>query len=200
MNQSDQKFFQSIIKQYSSVVGIDEAGRGPLAGPAVVGAVVYDSEIDLLGLGIKDSKLLSDKKRRQIFEILKNKLIWSVGVVEPIEIDKLGITGAVSLGVSRALKNLEASPEFLMLDGRINLEEAIKIPAQSLIKGDRRFELIGMASIIAKVYRDDMLIEYDKQYPQYNFAQHKGYGTREHYEMLKKFGPCEIHRRSFRLE
>ena len=197
MQNNDTKIFKQILAQNKIVVGVDEAGRGPLAGPLTVGVVVYDSKVDLGKLEVADSKLLSDKKRRQLFEVLKDKVMWAVGVVSNEYIDKNGITKSVSHGVDLALKKIQVKPNFLMLDGRIKTKQDIE--HQDFIKGDRRFELIGAASIMAKVWRDNLMISYAEKFPQYNFEKHKGYGTRNHYELIKKFGPCEIHRRSFDL-
>jgi ribonuclease HII len=199
MQKPSQKIELSLIDQYTNLVGIDEAGRGPLAGPVVVGAVSFRIETKIKAIGIADSKLLSDKTRRQLFEIIINQFDWGVGVVSAELIDKNGISWAVSRGVELALKKIKVKPSYLLLDGRIKLPAKVKIPSQEFIKGDRLIFSIAAASIIAKVWRDDLMLKYAQKFPQYNFAKHKGYGTKEHYALIKQYGPCEIHRKCYDL-
>ncbi|MFA7662429.1 MAG: ribonuclease HII [Patescibacteria group bacterium] len=199
MQKPTQKIELDLVKQYQIVAGVDEAGRGPLAGPVTVGAVIFNPNSKLKNIGIADSKLLSDEKRRQLFEIITAEFDWGVGVVSSELIDQHGISWAVSEGLNLAVKNLKTKPEYLVLDGRIKLPADLKILSQEFIKGDRRIFSIAAASIIAKVWRDSLMLEYDQQFPQYNFAKHKGYGTREHYALIQKYGPCQIHRRCYDL-
>ncbi len=177
------------------ICGIDEAGRGPLAGPVVVGAVVLpkDSFIE----GVNDSKKISEKKREKIFDIITEEAIcYSVGIVDEKTIDEINILNATKLGVKRALEALKTKPDLLMLDALNNLD-TLGIPYMSIIKGDAKNYSIAAASIIAKVTRDRIMREWDDVYPIYGFAKHKGYGTAEHIRIIKENGPCPIHRQSF---
>lgn len=180
---------------FEYICGIDEAGRGPLAGPVVVGAVVLpkDSFIE----GVNDSKKLSEKKREKIFDIITEEAIcYSVGIVDEKTIDEINILNATKLGVKRALEALKTKPDLLMLDALNNLD-TLGIPYMSIIKGDAKNYSIAAASIIAKVTRDRIMREWDDVYPIYGFAKHKGYGTAEHIRIIKENGPCPIHRQSF---
>ena len=180
---------------FEYICGIDEAGRGPLAGPVVVGAVVLpkDSFIE----GVNDSKKLSEKKREKIFDIITEEAIcYSVGIVDEKTIDEINILNATKLGVKRALEALKTKPDLLMLDALNNLD-TLGIPYMSIIKGDAKNYSIAAASIIAKVTRDMIMREWDDVYPIYGFAKHKGYGTAEHIRIIKENGPCPIHRQSF---
>lgn len=175
--------------------GIDEAGRGPLAGPVVAAAVILPKNFELVG--INDSKKLNNTKRL----ILYNKLIeeldcYAIGIIEPQEIDKINILRASLKAMKIAVNNLEKSPDYLLVDG--NHRIPMPIPQEPIIKGDGKCTSIAAASIIAKVTRDRIMENYHNEYPQYNFTKHKGYPTKEHIEALKKFGACPIHRRSYR--
>lgn len=177
------------------IAGIDEAGRGPLAGPVTVGAVILkpDSFIE----GVNDSKKISETKREKLYEIITNEaLAWSVGIVSEKEIDELNILNATKKAVTLALEGLKIKPERLLVDALENIDTN-GIPYTSIIKGDAKVYSIGAASIIAKVTRDRMMREYDEVYPEYGFAKHKGYGTSAHIEAIKKYGPCPLHRRTF---
>ena len=177
------------------ICGIDEAGRGPLAGPVVIGAVIMpkDSFIE----GVNDSKKISEKKREKIYEqIIEEAIDYSFGVVDKDMIDELNILNATKLGVKIALEGLKQKPDVIMVDA-LNGLETNGIPYISVIKGDAKNYSIAAASIIAKVTRDRMMQEWDEVYPAYGFAKHKGYGTAEHIRVLKEKGPCSIHRRTF---
>lgn len=175
--------------------GIDEAGRGPLAGPVVAAAVILPKHINLDG--INDSKKLSSKKRADLFEIIKEKsLSFGIGIIEPEEIDRINILMATLKAMETAVSNLDVSPDFLLIDGinTINLT----VPQKTIKKGDSKCLSIACASIVAKVTRDKIMVEYDKIYTKYNFRRHKGYPTKEHLELIKQYGICEIHRKTFR--
>lgn len=177
------------------ICGIDEAGRGPLAGPVVVGAVILpqDSFIE----GVNDSKKISEKKRERIYDqIIEEAIAWSVGIVDEKTIDEINILNATKLGVKLALEGLKQKPDVIMVDALNNMD-TLGIPYISVIKGDAKNYSIAAASIIAKVTRDRMMQEWDEVYPAYGFAKHKGYGTAEHIRIIKENGPCSIHRRSF---
>ncbi len=191
---------------YKAVAGLDEAGRGPLAGPVVAAAVILKLEnleinkfIKNLKLKIKnsvtDSKRLSEKQRENVYEelIACKEIVWGVGSVSEKIIDKINILEATKLAMQKAIKDL--SPDFLILDGNFAINS--KIPQKSVIKGDSKVFSIAAASIIAKVKRDRIMHKYHKKYPKYNFAKHKGYPTKAHFASLKKFGPCKIHRKTF---
>jgi ribonuclease HII len=176
------------------VAGVDEAGRGPLAGPVVAAAVVLDHPLDLPG--VTDSKLLSAAVRERLYEeIVKRVVDFGVGIVEPEEIDRLNILQAAMRAMELAVDKLRVRPEALLIDGNrvpAGLPEAVAI-----VHGDRLSLCIAAASIIAKVTRDDIMREYDRQFPQYGFARHKGYPTAQHLDAIEKYGLCPIHRRSF---
>ena len=177
------------------ICGIDEAGRGPLAGPVVVGAVILpqDSFIE----GVNDSKKISEKKRERIYDqIIEEAVAWSVGIVDEKTIDEINILNATKLGVKLALEGLKQKPDVIMVDALNNMD-TLGIPYISVVKGDAKNYSIAAASIIAKVTRDKMMQEWDSVYPAYGFAKHKGYGTAEHIRIIKENGPCSIHRRSF---
>lgn len=173
--------------------GIDEAGRGPLCGPVVCACCVmpYDEMID----GINDSKKVSEKKREELFEVIKSKAIaYSVSVVSPEEIDRINILNATKKGMSECVGNIAVKPELVLIDA-VKLD--IPIATKPIIKGDATSYCIAAASILAKVTRDRIMRKYDKMYPEYGFAKNKGYGTKQHIEAIKKYGLCEIHRRTF---
>ncbi len=185
---------QALLNGYRSVAGIDEAGRGPLAGPVVAAAVILPSEFELPGL--TDSKALSEKKRELLFpEIRKQATAVGIGVASAEEIDQINILQATLLAMQRAVSRLKVAPDHLLIDGITPLPVAIT--QQTLKKGDSRSLSIAAASVIAKVVRDRIMVTYDKVYPEYAFAKHKGYGTREHLQAIATCGPCSQHRKSF---
>ncbi|MBF0319606.1 MAG: ribonuclease HII [Nitrospirae bacterium] len=179
---------------YPVIAGIDEAGRGPLAGPVVAAAVALNPAVEIEG--IDDSKKLPAPKRKRLFyEILDNAIAIGVGVVEAAEIDRINILNATKLAMSEAVADLRVRTDILLID-------ALKLPGVecrqvSVIKGDAKSASIAAASIIAKVLRDSMMISLHEQYPLYNFISHKGYCTKEHVEKIQAHGPCEIHRKTF---
>ena len=184
---------------YRLIAGIDEVGRGTLAGPVVSSAVVLDPLTANMWQGlVNDSKQMTKKARNGIYnKMVCESVQYGVGSSSSSEIDNLGIAPATRLSMIRAVQALEPQPEFLLIDSE-NLEN-FKIPQQSLVKGDTLSLSIAAASIIAKVTRDQIMTDiFDAKFPNYGFAKHKGYGTRLHVDALKTFGPCEIHRRSFR--
>lgn len=178
------------------IAGMDEAGRGPLAGPVSVACVVMPLEEDKIIPGINDSKKLSEKKREELFEKIKETaLAYSVILIDEKTIDKINILEATKLGMKKAYEALEVPVDMLLVDAVKNLD--VDCQYESIIKGDAKSYSIAAASILAKVTRDQMIIELDKKYPEYNFKKHKGYGTKEHIEAIKKIGPCAIHRKTF---
>ncbi|MBS5544510.1 MAG: ribonuclease HII [Lachnospiraceae bacterium] len=176
------------------ICGIDEAGRGPLAGPVVAGAVILPKNSRILYLN--DSKKLSEKRREELFvRIQKEALAWSVGIAEPERIDEINILQATYEAMRKAIQGLPQKPDLLLNDAvTIPDVEIAQIP---IVKGDAKSLSIAAASILAKVTRDHMMMEYDKIYPEYGFGKHKGYGTAAHMEAIRRFGPCPIHRRTF---
>lgn len=178
------------------VAGVDEAGRGPLAGPVVAAAVIFPR--NLIIEGVKDAKRLTSKQRIELFkEIQLKALSIGVGIVDNKTIDEINILNATFRAMHRAIGELIPKPDHLLVDGPYFAE--LSIPADKIVDGDSRCYTIAAASIIAKVIRDNLMIEYDAIYPNYGFAKHKGYGTRQHIEAIKKFGLTEIHRKSFKL-
>ena len=176
------------------ICGVDEAGRGPLAGPVCAAAVILPPEMELAGLN--DSKKLSEKKREQLFpEIQRVALAWSVAFASVEEIEERNILGATMLAMNRAIAGLSLTPDLALIDGNLNKE--IKVPSRCVIHGDARCASIAAASILAKVSRDHLMLELAREYPQYGFEKHKGYGTRAHYAALREYGPCPAHRPSF---
>lgn len=179
---------------HGPVCGIDEAGRGPLAGPVCAAAVILplDCSID----GLNDSKKLTEKKREALFPIICEKaLAWGIGWATAQEIDEINILQATFLAMKRAVESLELQPGWALVDG--NRMPLLSIPGETVVKGDAQCASIAAASILAKVSRDRLLREWDERYPQYGFGKHKGYGTKAHYEAIKKYGLLPIHRRSF---
>ena len=176
------------------ICGIDEAGRGPLAGPVVAGAVILPKNSRILYLN--DSKKLSEKRREELFvRIQKEALAWSVGIAEPERIDEINILQATYEAMRKAIQGLPQKPDLLLNDAvTIPDVEIVQIP---IVKGDAKSLSIAAASILAKVTRDHMMMEYDMIYPEYGFGKHKGYGTAAHMEAIRRFGPCPIHRRTF---
>ncbi len=182
-------------KGFRTVCGVDEAGRGPLAGPVCAAAVILPEGLIIEGLN--DSKKLTEKKREQLFPIIKEKAIaYSVAFATVEEIEEHNILGATFIAMNRAIEGLSLKADYALIDGN-RLPKDIKIPAETVVKGDFKSCSIAAASILAKVTRDRLMLEYDKKYPQYSFAAHKGYGTKAHYEAIKEYGICEIHRPSF---
>ena len=180
--------------QYEAICGIDEVGRGPFAGPVVAGAVILPKDCDILY--IKDSKKLSAKKREELSEVIKEKAVaWAVGRVENTRIDEINILQATYEAMRVAIKNLAVRPDILLNDA-VTIPE-VDIKQVPIIKGDAKSISIGAASIIAKVYRDGLMKEYDEVYPGYGFATNMGYGTAEHIKALQKLGPTPIHRKTF---
>ena len=176
------------------ICGVDEAGRGPLAGPVCAAAVILPPEMELAGLN--DSKKLSEKKREQLFpEIQRVALAWSVAFASVEEIEERNILGATMLAMNRAIAGLSLTPDLALIDGNRNKE--IKVPSRCVVHGDARCASIAAASILAKVSRDHLMLELAREYPQYGFEKHKGYGTRAHYAALREYGPCPAHRPSF---
>lgn len=178
------------------VVGLDEAGRGPIAGPLVVGICVFPPFYD--NYEINDSKKLTDKKRRKLLEVIKRDAIYySYEIISIEEIDQYNIYAATQLGMERALKRMPLEAEAILTDAMPLPHVDKKIPLEAIVKGDSKSVTIAAASIIAKVTRDDIMIELDKKYPQYNFKQNKGYCTLKHMNYLKEFGICDVHRKTY---
>ncbi len=176
------------------VCGIDEAGRGPLAGPVCAAAVILPPDWEPEGLN--DSKKLTPRKREQLYEeITARSTAWSVAFASEREIDELNILRATFLAMRRALEGLGIQADFALVDG--NQDPKLPIPTRCEVKGDARYACIAAASVLAKVSRDRLMDRLDDAYPQYGFRQHKGYGTKQHTEALRIYGPCPIHRRSF---
>ena len=176
------------------ICGVDEAGRGPLAGPVCAAAVILPRGLEIPGLN--DSKKLSDKRRRELFpEIQKQALAFGIGFASEKEIDAINILQATFLAMERALAQLPVKPELVLIDG--NREKDFGIPVKTVVKGDSLSANIAAASILAKVSRDDVMLEMAREYPQYGVEIHKGYGTKAHYDALRQFGPSPIHRQTF---
>lgn len=176
------------------VAGVDEAGRGPLAGAVIAAAVILDPENNIEGLA--DSKKLTEQKREQLFILIQERaLSWSIGRAEVEEIDRINILQATLVAMQRAVAGLKISPDLALIDG--NQIPQLTCHARAIIKGDETECAISAASILAKVTRDREMVLLDQQFPQYQFAKHKGYPTKEHLAALEKFGPCSIHRRSY---
>ncbi|MBQ9551759.1 MAG: ribonuclease HII [Clostridia bacterium] len=181
-------------KGFALVCGVDEAGRGPLAGPVCAAAVILppDCEID----GLNDSKKLSEKKREALFPVIQQQaLAWSVAYADVSEIDSLNILQATYLAMRRAVEGLSLAADYALIDG--NRMPPLAIADETVVKGDSRSMSIAAASVLAKVSRDHVMLELDRQYPQYAFAQHKGYGTALHYEKINEFGISPVHRSTF---
>ncbi|MCF2917675.1 ribonuclease HII [Pseudoalteromonas sp. Cn5-37] len=178
------------------IAGVDEVGRGPLVGDVVTAAVILDPNQPIAGLA--DSKKLSDKKRQLLAAEIKEKaLCYAIGRCSPTEIDELNILHATMLAMSRAVEGLSVKPEFVFIDGN-RVPSQLTVPAQAVVKGDSLVEEISAASILAKVARDEEMIELDKRYPDYGFAGHKGYPTKAHFAALEQYGAIAEHRKSFK--
>ena len=179
---------------YAVICGVDEAGRGPLAGPVCAAAVILPDHLELPGL--TDSKKLTDKKRRELFPLIKEQAVaYGIGFASEQEIDAINILQATFLAMGRALEQLGVKPDLALIDG--NREKDFGIPVKTVVKGDSLSANIAAASILAKVTRDDLMVELAKQYPEYGFEIHKGYGTKAHYEALRQHGPSPVHRMTF---
>ncbi len=193
---SDPLFFERSARAsgYSVIAGLDEAGRGPLAGPVVAAAVVLPKGILIPGL--TDSKQVAEPERERLFDIIRGEAIcFGIGIADERTIDEINIYQATIVAMERALQQLSPEPDYLLIDAL--LLPRSRLPQNPLIKGDCRSHSIAAASILAKVTRDRLMLEVHERYPLYNFKQHKGYGTREHIMLLQKHGPCEAHRKSF---
>ncbi len=185
---------------YKLIGGVDEAGRGPLAGPVVAACVVIgpDFKISPDLESVTDSKKLNAKQREKLFGLIKKKVIAvEIGMVNNRDIDKINIFQASFLAMRRAIKKLKIQPDYILVDGGFKIAKLEK-PQTAIVQGDSKVWCIAAASIIAKVSRDWLMEEIDKKYPQYGFARHKGYGTKLHFAKIEKYGPCPIHRFSFR--
>lgn len=182
-------------KGYSFICGVDEAGRGPLAGPVCAAAVILPEDAEIEGLN--DSKKLTEKKREALFDVVKEKAIaWSVAFATVEEIEQHNILNATFLAMNRAIEGLQIKADFALIDGN-RIPKDIKIPCETVVKGDSLSMSIAAASILAKVSRDRLMLEIDSQFPQYEFKKHKGYGTALHMDLIRKYGPSKHHRPSF---
>lgn len=180
---------------YKFIAGMDEAGRGPLAGPVCVAIVIMPLEKDKIIEGINDSKKLSEKKREALYEkIIDRAISYKIELIDEKTIDTINILNATKLGMYKCINEIEVRPDIVLVDA-VKLDADVK--TESIIKGDALSYSIACASILAKVTRDRLMLDLDKKYPEYEFKKHKGYGTKLHIENLKKYGPSEIHRRSF---
>ena len=181
-------------KGINLICGVDEAGRGPLAGPVCAAAVILPANIEIPGLN--DSKKLTDKKRRELFPIIREKaLAYAIAFADEKEIDEINILQATYLAMERAINGLQIRPELALIDG--NRAKDFGLPVETVVHGDSLSASIAAASILAKVTRDDLMLKLAEQYPNYGFEIHKGYGTKAHYEALRTHGACPIHRMTF---
>lgn len=192
----DYEFEKAAVNSgFSCICGVDEAGRGPLAGPVCAAAVILPEGAVIEGLD--DSKKLTEKKREKLYDIIKETAVaYSVAYGTLEEIETVNILEATYLAMNRAIEGLSVKPDFALIDGN-RVPRGINIPCETIVKGDSKSMSVAAASVLAKVTRDRLMLEYDKKYPEYNFKKHKGYGTKEHTELIKQYGPCEIHRLSF---
>ena len=187
----EQRYFEQGIEW---ICGVDEAGRGPLAGSVCAAAVILPKNLEIPGLN--DSKKLSDKRRRELFPIIKEQAIaYGIAFADHAEVDQINILQATYLAMERAISQLSVKPELALIDG--NRAKDFGVPAETVVHGDSLSASIAAASILAKVTRDDYMLQMAQTYPQYGFAVHKGYGTKAHYAALAQFGPCPIHRMTF---
>lgn len=185
----------AVLSGFNTICGVDEAGRGPLAGPVCAAAVILPENLEIEGLN--DSKKLTEKKREALFEVIKEKAIsYSIAFASVEEIESVNILEATFLAMNRAVEGLDVNADFALIDGN-RVPKGSKIPCATVVKGDSLSMSIAAASVLAKVTRDRLMLELDGQYPEYNFKKHKGYGTKEHTELIKKYGPSPIHRLSF---
>ena len=192
----DYEFEKAAVNSgFSCICGVDEAGRGPLAGPVCAAAVILPEGAVIAGLD--DSKKLTEKKREKLYDIVKETAVaYSVAYGTLEEIETVNILEATYIAMNRAIEGMSVKPDFALIDGN-RVPRGIKIPCETIVKGDSKSMSVAAASVLAKVTRDRLMLEYDKKYPEYNFKKHKGYGTKEHTELIKQYGPCEIHRLSF---
>lgn len=187
---------EAVENGYAVVCGTDEAGRGPLAGDVYAAAVILPQGLVIEGLN--DSKKLTEKKREKLFDIIRAEAIsYGIAKATAAEIDEINILNAALLAMRRAIDMLDPKPDFVLVDG--NQTRGFTIPARAIVKGDAKSMSIAAASVLAKVARDRSCLDLDAKYPEYGFAKHKGYPTKEHYEAIAKFGPTPEHRKSFRL-
>ena len=196
MNQIDMwQFEQKYLSMgFRNICGVDEAGRGPLAGPVCAAAVILPEDFDIPGLN--DSKKLTDKRRRDLFDVIKEQAVaYGIAFANEKEIDEINILQATFLAMERAIGELAIKPEVALIDG--NRERDFGLPVETIVKGDSRSASIAAASILAKVTRDDFMLQMAQEYPRYGFEVHKGYGTKAHYAALQECGPCPIHRMTF---
>lgn len=185
----------AVSSGFNVICGVDEAGRGPLAGPVCAAAVILPEDTVIEGLD--DSKKLSEKKRERLYdEITEKATAYCVAYGTLEEIESVNILEATFIAMNRAIDGLKVKPDFAIIDGN-RVPKGIKVPCATLVKGDSKSMSVAAASILAKVTRDRLMLTYDEKYPQYNFKKHKGYGTKEHTELLKQYGPSPIHRLSF---
>ncbi len=194
----DKLFYEREMIQLGAqyIAGVDEVGRGPFAGPVVCAAVILPLEKKNLIEGIDDSKKLKEGERERLAELIKERAIaYKICEADNKTIDRINILQATKLCMKQAVEGLAVEPDVVFVDGNFKID--ISLPQQTLIKGDALSYSIGAASILAKVYRDRLMCEFDKIYPQYGFAQHKGYGTKMHRDAIREYGLCEIHRRTF---
>ena len=179
---------------FQVICGVDEAGRGPLAGPVCAAAVILPPHVEIPGLN--DSKKLTDKRRRELFPIIKEQAItYGIGLASHEEIDQINILQATYLAMERALAQLSVKPDLALIDG--NRAKDFGLPVKTVVHGDSLSASIAAASVLAKVTRDDMMLQQDELYPRYGFAIHKGYGTKAHYDALRTYGPSPVHRMTF---
>ena len=184
----------AIEQGFKTICGIDEAGRGPLAGPVYAAAVILPMDLEIDGLN--DSKKLTEKKREALFDVICEKAIsYSIGIATEEEIDEINILNATFLAMRRAVEGLSVKPDYALIDG--NQHPQLSIPDETVVKGDGKSMSIAAASILAKVSRDRFMLQIAEKYPEYCFEKHKGYGTKLHYEMIEKYGVSPVHRRSF---
>ena len=185
---------EAFAEGFAVVCGVDEAGRGPLAGPVCAAAVILPRETVIEGLN--DSKKLTDQKRRALYDVITERAVaCGIAFASEQEIDEINILQATFLAMERAMQKLSVHPQLALIDG--NRAKDFGLPVRTIVHGDSLSASIAAASILAKVTRDQLMEELDGEYPQYGFAVHKGYGTKRHYEALREFGPCPIHRRTF---
>lgn len=197
-NSIDKLFYEREMTQLGAqyIAGVDEVGRGPFAGPVVCAAVILPLEKTNLIEGIDDSKKLKEGERERLAELIRERAIaYKICEVDNKTIDRINILQATKLCMKQAVEGLAVEPDVVFVDGNFKID--ISFPQQTLIKGDALSYSIGAASILAKVYRDRLMCEFDKIYPQYGFAKHKGYGTKMHRDAIREYGLCEIHRRTF---
>ena len=185
---------ECMAQGFQIICGVDEAGRGPLAGPVCAAAVILPPDVDIPGLN--DSKKLTDKRRRELFPIIKEQAVaYGIGLASHEEIDQINILQATYLAMERAISQLSVKPDMALIDG--NRAKDFGLPVRTVVKGDSLSASIAAASILAKVTRDDLMLQAAEEYPQYQFDVHKGYGTKAHYAALTEYGPSTIHRMTF---